>query len=187
MWQDSFTETKRVKTWKRQKKLPEVFYKKRCSSNFAEFTGKHLYQRLFFNKVGGLDSGTGGFLWILRNLSEYLFYRTRLDPLIGTFLLIFCVRFCCVLIGFQKVTKFWIQCKWRHTCDCKKHFLTAFLYIFCSFYGGKPPIKLNFSRTYEVAKFSMIQLCIDLSDVMHANEHEKYANCGLHVNFWNFC
>ena len=36
--------------------------------NFTKFTGKHLGQRLFF-KVAGLnrDSGTGFFLWILRN------------------------------------------------------------------------------------------------------------------------
>ena len=37
--------------------------------NFTKFTGKHLCQRLFFNKVVCLawDSGTGVFLWILRN------------------------------------------------------------------------------------------------------------------------
>ena len=33
---------------------PEVFYKKGVLRNFAKFTGKHLYQRLFFNKVTGL-------------------------------------------------------------------------------------------------------------------------------------
>ena len=32
---------------------PEVFYKKGVPKNFAEFTGKHLCQSLFFNKVGG--------------------------------------------------------------------------------------------------------------------------------------
>ena len=52
--------------------------------NFAKFTGKHLRQSLFSNKVVGLrpatllkkDSGTGVSLWILRNLQEHLFYRT---------------------------------------------------------------------------------------------------------------
>ena len=53
----------------------------RCSvrkgvlTNFAKFTGKHLCLSLFFNKVAGLwpatllkkRSGTGVFLWILRN------------------------------------------------------------------------------------------------------------------------
>ena len=29
----------------------------------------------------------------------------------------------------------------------------------------------------------MIKLCLDVSDVIHANEH-AYANCGLHVNSW---
>ena len=36
-----------------QKQLPEVFYEKRCSKNFAKFTGKYLWQSLFFNKVAG--------------------------------------------------------------------------------------------------------------------------------------
>ena len=33
---------------------PEVFYKKGTLKNFAKFTGKHLCQSLFFNKVAGL-------------------------------------------------------------------------------------------------------------------------------------
>ena len=32
----------------------EVFYKKIVLRNFAKFSGKHLYQSLFFNKVTGL-------------------------------------------------------------------------------------------------------------------------------------
>ena len=32
---------------------PEVFCKKRVLRNLAKFTGKHLCQRLFFNKVAG--------------------------------------------------------------------------------------------------------------------------------------
>ena len=31
----------------------EVFYKKGVIKNFAKFTGKYLYQSLFFNKVAG--------------------------------------------------------------------------------------------------------------------------------------
>ena len=33
---------------------PEVFCKKCVFRNFAKFTGKHLCQRLFFNKVAGV-------------------------------------------------------------------------------------------------------------------------------------
>ena len=33
---------------------PEVFCKKGVLRNFAKFTGKHLRQSLFFNKVAGL-------------------------------------------------------------------------------------------------------------------------------------
>ena len=49
---------------------PEAFCKNGVLRNFAKFTGNHLYQSLFFNKVAGLDlqlyqnrdSGTGVFL-----------------------------------------------------------------------------------------------------------------------------
>ena len=34
---------------------PEVFYKKGVLRNFAKFSGKHLCQSLFFNKVAGLS------------------------------------------------------------------------------------------------------------------------------------
>ena len=35
---------------------PEVFCKKGVPKNFAKFTGKHLCQSLFFNKVAGLGA-----------------------------------------------------------------------------------------------------------------------------------
>ena len=37
---------------------PEVFCKNGVLKNFAKFTGKHLCQSLFFNKVAGLRSAT---------------------------------------------------------------------------------------------------------------------------------
>ena len=37
---------------------PEVFCKKDVLRNFAKFTGKHLCQSLFFNKVAGLRPAT---------------------------------------------------------------------------------------------------------------------------------
>ena len=37
----------------RQEHPPEVFYKKYVFKNFAKFTGKQLWQSLFFNKVAG--------------------------------------------------------------------------------------------------------------------------------------
>ena len=37
---------------------PEVFCKKGVLRNFAKFTGKHLRQSLFFNKVAGLRPAT---------------------------------------------------------------------------------------------------------------------------------
>ena len=41
-----------------QKQPPEVFCKKDVLKNFAKFTGRHLCQSLFFNKVAGLRSAT---------------------------------------------------------------------------------------------------------------------------------
>ena len=38
--------------------FPEVFCRKGVLRNFAKFTGKHLCQSLFFNKVAGLRSVT---------------------------------------------------------------------------------------------------------------------------------
>ena len=32
----------------------------------------------------------------------------------------------------------------------------------------------------------MINLYLDVSGGIHANEYTKHANRGLHVNFWNF-
>ena len=61
----------------------KVVCKKYVLRNFPKFTGKHLSQSLFFNKVAGLSPqlyykigyGTGVFLWILRNFWEHLFLK----------------------------------------------------------------------------------------------------------------
>ena len=54
----------------------QAFHKETCSQKFAEFTGKHLSQTLFFDKVAGWglhlylkkDSDPCVFLWIFRTL-----------------------------------------------------------------------------------------------------------------------
>ena len=48
---------------------------------------------------------------------------------------------------------------------------------------------VHLSWAYEVAKFWVVKRYLDVSDVIHANEQTKPANCGLHVNFWRmlFC
>ena len=64
----------------------QVFCKEGVLENFAKFTGKHLCQSLFFNKVAGLGlrpylkrgSGRSVFLEILRNFQEHFFNRTPL-------------------------------------------------------------------------------------------------------------
>ena len=56
-----------------QKLPPEVFYKKDAVTNFAKFTGKHLCQSLFLNKVADLRLWHSVFLSILLNLGTPFF------------------------------------------------------------------------------------------------------------------
>ena len=65
---------------------PEVFCKKLILRNFAKFTGKHLCQSLFFNKVAGLmrkkgDSGTGVFCEFCE-ISKNIFFIEHLQWLL---------------------------------------------------------------------------------------------------------
>ena len=86
----------------KQNQLLEVFYKKGVLIIFAKFTGKHLCQCLFFNKVAGVslqlyskrDFDTNVFLWILRIFKNNYFkehLRTTVSDRINTseFLLAF--------------------------------------------------------------------------------------------------
>ena len=41
-----------------KKQPPKVLYKKGVLRNFTKFTGKHLFQSLFFNKVAGMRPAT---------------------------------------------------------------------------------------------------------------------------------
>ena len=62
----------------------EVFCKKGVLRNFVQFTGKHLCQSLFFNKVTGLSPAPslkkrlwqGVFLWLLQTSKNTISYRT---------------------------------------------------------------------------------------------------------------
>ena len=90
-----------------------------------------------------------------------------------------------------KGTKFRIQRKWRHILQCTKYFTPGFLCIvllvfFVLFFLHVLWCFDHFSRTCEVKKFLMIKLYLEVSDVIHANKHRKYANCILHVNFRRF-
>ena len=51
-------ETKNYITTNSRSSRPEVFCKKGVLRNIAKFTGKHLCQSLFFNKVAGLRPAT---------------------------------------------------------------------------------------------------------------------------------
>ena len=64
---------------------PKLFCRKGAIRNFAKFTGKHLCQCLFLNKVAALRSATllkrgsvtGVFLWILQNFEENHFLQNN--------------------------------------------------------------------------------------------------------------
>ena len=77
-----------IKLWSIRSSRPDVFCKKGVLRNFAKFTGKHLCQSLFFNKVAGLSPATllkkrlwhrcfpGDFVKLLRTLisTEHLWW-----------------------------------------------------------------------------------------------------------------
>ena len=56
--------------------------------------------------------------------------------------------------------------------------------MFFSKIGLVAPVEqeIKLVSPYGVAKFRMIILYIEISDVIHANEHTKHVNCGLHEN-----
>ena len=95
-------------------------------------------------------------------------------------------KFCVVLISSHEVTKFWIRHEWRHTHECTKYFIPGFLCIFLLILWKKKLLQFyarfdHFWWTYKVTKFWMIKLS------RHKWRHTcKYANYGLHVNFWKF-
>ena len=99
-----------------------------------------------------------------------------------------------VLIRNQEVIKLWRLEFSVSDVYPKMHRTLSFLVFFAFFVRfaeKKAPIKffdilLHFSGTYEVAKFWVVKLYLDVSDVIHANEHTKNANCDLPVNFWIF-
>ena len=47
-----------IRYWKCRSSRPEVFCKKGVLRNFAKFTGKHMRQSHFFNKIAGLRAAT---------------------------------------------------------------------------------------------------------------------------------
>ena len=78
---------------------PEVFCKKGVLRNFLKFTGKHLCQSLFFNKVAGL------------RLKNILSYRTPLVAASGNtnaFPWPHCIKRSCIFhTSFQTLHKKW--------------------------------------------------------------------------------
>ena len=77
--------------------LPEVFYKNGVLRNFAKFTGKHLCQSIFLNKVAGLRHHTSGGSFLKMRSQAYR------DLIIG---LLFSFFFRCKLED-RVAAKFW--------------------------------------------------------------------------------
>ena len=100
---------------------PELFCEKGALRNFTKFTGKHLYQSLFFNKVAGLRPPTllkkrlwqrcfpVRFVKFLRTrfFTEHLWWLLLLIILLDTLVTRPCER------SSDKV-KIYLNCHWRY-------------------------------------------------------------------------
>ena len=69
--------------------------------------------------------------------------------------------------------------------------LLVFFAVFLKFFWEEPNIKFfsvfyHFSWIYEIKNFWMIKTYLNISDVINENKYKTYANCGLHVKFWEF-
>ena len=101
----------------------DVFCKKGVLRSFSKFKGKHLCQRLFLNKVRGLGSGTGVFLWILQNVSGHLFFN-RTPPMIASkpstlvFIEIYGDFTDLLKILFSRDTSQWLLPNWEFFFSC---------------------------------------------------------------------
>ena len=102
-----------------------------------------------------------------------------------------CTKFCGVLVRLHKVInlqRFEFSVSDVIPANVQNILPLIFFAFFVIFLEKKPTIKFygvfdHFLGTYEVAKFSMTELYLDVSDVIQTNEHTKHDNCGLHVNF----
>ena len=78
------------------------------------------------------------------------------------------------------------------TCKCIKRVTPDFLAFFCYFYGENTSYNKVLWCFWPFVSnlWSCIvlndELYLHISDFIHANEQTEYANCGLHLKFWNF-
>ena len=135
---------------------------------FAIFTGKYLCQSLFFNKVGG--SGTGVFLWILRNFCEHLFHRTRLGD---CFKALKKETFIWLLFSFHTylrcVKNLWRR--WRWMCERK-----AFTSLF-------PNVSLPWMNSLNKTIALIWSQSQINAQIFHVNYGEKFKQISVFLNF----
>ena len=118
--------------------------------------------------------------YVMRNVNNFQIAKVQSQGFLSI-----CLTFC-QFFSLSLLIKVQLIKKARNTRKCTKHFIPGFLCNLLLVLWRKKCVFDHFSQTYEVAKFSMIKLYIDMSDVIPENEHAKHANCGLHVNVWNF-
>ena len=75
-----------AQTTKIRSSRPEVFCKKGVLRNFTKFTGKHLCQSLFFNKVAGL-----ALIYVVLYTSSYAQFKLCVHFILTTFIKPFAV------------------------------------------------------------------------------------------------
>ena len=70
-------------------------------------------------------------------------------------------------------------------------FFLFFLLIFVNFMEKEPSAKFcsifdHYSQSCKGMKCCMTGQCLQVNDFILTNRHTEHANCGLHINFWNF-
>ena len=151
---------------------PEVFCKNGVYENFAKFTGKHLCQSLVFNKVAHFrpatllrDSGEGGFLWILWNFEEHLFFIEHLCWLLPV-----------TIHAKSTILDVWQGFKYVSQSHCCYNFFVKF--------GGNFKCCSSFP-IIDCKHICFICLRIKLASIKHDKWRWKEAHWG--PNFFVFC
>ena len=85
-----------------------------------------------------------------------------------------CTKFCGILIYFHEDIK--LKKKWINVMDVIPVNVRNILPIF---------MEKKLSTKFYGVLFEWLNFR-DVSDNIHIDNHNLYANCGLHVNFWNF-
>ena len=144
-----------------------MFCKESVLRNFTKFTGKHLRQSLFFNKVAGLRSATllkkrVFSCEFLRNFWEYLFLRNTYGGCFWKLLVHSQIKYCFAR-NYPNKNQYLIMC-WR-SCFLNNSASKELFCVDCCHFGNILGTKTLIKETYDGSRKSeinMTQICINL-------------------------